>query len=218
MKKATRRKRTGHNTCLACQTQIEYLRPIMDTTTEPELMVKTWNWLTAEPVFESIPYRFEVKPDGKIIMSPTKNYHGRFQFLVASLLQKHGPDGKAFVELSTKTPDGMYEVDCGWSHDGDRLLKQDYADPAADICVEIRSPSNTSSEFREKRTAYFGAGAKEVWFVDVQGNISFYGYSSADGQIITGISGEGKVLTRGAAWSQLERSQIMPDFPSKVEL
>jgi len=167
----------------------------MQTTLDTDLMIRSWEWLSAEPAFDGIPYRFEVKPNGQIIMSPTKNFHGRLQFVVASLLQQHGPAGKAFVELSTKTPDGMYEVDSAWSLDGARLLKQDYADPAAEICVEVRSPSNTHSEFQEKRKAYFEAGAKEVWFVDGEGNVSFYS---------PGVS--------------LIHSLIMPNFPSKIEL
>jgi len=34
-----------------------------------------------------------------------------------------------------------------WSRDGDRLLARDIAEPAAEICVEARSDSNTAYLF-----------------------------------------------------------------------
>ena len=66
---------------------------------------------------------------------------------------------------------------------------------APQICVEVRSPTNTDAEIDEKRQLYLDAGAEEVWILDEDGRITFY---DADGEI--------------------ERSHRVPSFPSQVEI
>jgi Uma2 family endonuclease len=45
---------------------------------------------------------------------------------------------------------------------------------APNICVEILSPSNSTSEIDEKRALYFDAGAAEVWICNLDGSVSFF--------------------------------------------
>jgi Uma2 family endonuclease len=45
---------------------------------------------------------------------------------------------------------------------------------APEICVEVLSPRNRFSEMKDKKGLYFAAGAKEVWFCDRQGRMTFF--------------------------------------------
>jgi Uma2 family endonuclease len=63
---------------------------------------------------------------------------------------------------------------------------------APEICVEVMSDANTMDEMREKRALYREAGADEVWIVDQDGQVRFFGEE------------------------EKERSDLMPDFPSHV--
>jgi Uma2 family endonuclease len=66
---------------------------------------------------------------------------------------------------------------------------------APEICVEVRSPSNTDAEMDAKRALYFEAGAEEVWICDEDGAMRFY---DADGE--------------------MDASHRAPAFPAHVEL
>jgi Uma2 family endonuclease len=46
---------------------------------------------------------------------------------------------------------------------------------APEICIEVMSPSNSWPEMMEKLGLYFGVGAREVWIVDTEGKVSFFG-------------------------------------------
>jgi len=41
-----------------------------------------------------------------------------------------------------------------------------YPDVPADLCVEVRSPSNTTKKLHEKAAEYLRAGVRMVWVVD----------------------------------------------------
>ena len=59
--------------------------------------------------------------------------------------------------------------------------------------MEVASESDSEREFAEKRALYFEAGAREVWFCDLMGNMSFYDPAGPR-----------------------ERSAMCPEFPSEV--
>ena len=61
------------------------------------------------------------------------------------------------------------------------------------LCVEVASESNTDRELIEKRALYFEAGAQEVWFCDLMGNMSFFDPAGPR-----------------------ERSAMCPEFPTEV--
>jgi Uma2 family endonuclease len=55
---------------------------------------------------------------------------------------------------------------------------QDTGDPstlAPEICVEVLNGSNTVDEMTETRVLYREAGAEEVWLVEHDGRIRFFG-------------------------------------------
>ena len=64
---------------------------------------------------------------------------------------------------------------------------------APELCVEIRSPSNSSGEMLAKKDLYLACGAQEFWLVDEGGRLRFYSY-------------------RG----EQEQSTLFADFPSSL--
>ena len=62
-----------------------------------------------------------------------------------------------------------------------------------ELCVEIRSPSNSIGEMLAKKDLYLARGAQEFWLVDEEGRLSFYSYSG-----------------------EQEQSALFTDFPSAL--
>ena len=66
---------------------------------------------------------------------------------------------------------------------------------APEICVEVRSPSNSADELMEKKELYFKAGAQEVWIREASGRMLFF---DANGP--------------------LDHSALCPSFPQEVAI
>jgi Uma2 family endonuclease len=157
------------------------------------LMVQTWERLCTTPGFSHPGYTCDVSPDGKVIMSPTFNYHGWYQARLAVLFGQLAPDGQPFVELAVLTDSGLFEVDVAWTRDFRNVREQKYASRAPEICVEVESESNTPQELQRKKEALFSAGCSEVWIVRKGGEIAFHA--------------QGRVLVR---------SILLPTFPANI--
>ncbi len=99
-------------------------------------------------------------------------------------------------ELAVQTVDGVKVVDVGWVSDQRLGIVEDEvaASIAPEICIEVKSASNTVEEMLEKRDLYFGAKAEEVWLCDKAGRMSFY-------------NRQGK----------LNQSLLVPDFPRQIQ-
>jgi len=156
-------------------------------------MVQTWERLCTTPGFSHPGYTCDVLPDGKVIMSPTFNYHGWYQARLAVLFAQLAPAGQPFVELAVLTDSGLFEVDVAWTREFRTLREQKYASPAPEICVEVESESNTPQEFSRKKEALFAAGCAEVWVVRTGGEIEFY------------VKGH-----------RVDRSPLLPAFPANI--
>ena len=76
-----------------------------------------------------------------------------------------------------------------------KIKNDDVCSIAPEICIEIKSSSNTLEEMKFKKELYFKAGAVEFWLCNQNGEMSFY---SKEGQMIN--------------------STIVPNFPVYVEL
>jgi Uma2 family endonuclease len=63
---------------------------------------------------------------------------------------------------------------------------------APEICVEVLSEANTEDEMQEKRYLYRDAGANEVWVVDQERHVRFFGED------------------------EREHSALAPDFPGEL--
>jgi Uma2 family endonuclease len=128
---------------------------------------------------------------------PPAPSHGRKQYRIGALLEKHLQEGFVITECPMCTSDGIKAADVAWLA-SDRAEEADSATPlitAAEICVEIISPGNSTGAIEDKRALYFGSGAKEVWICDEQGRLQFYC----------------KTLPLTAA-----RSLLCPNFPSLI--
>jgi Uma2 family endonuclease len=153
--------------------------PAQDDQTQFNL--RRWSELTSDTSLgrelARIEGRIETDRHGHIIMSPPPGYpHGRYQYRIASQLEKFLPDGIVSTECPISTADGVKAADVAWiSKARLKAIGENVClTKAPEICVEVVSPSNTRVEMAEKRVLYFAAGAEEVWVCDQTGIMAFF--------------------------------------------
>ena len=158
---------------------------------------RTWEEVCKDPFLANLPYRVEINQQGNIELSPHSRFHSKYQKVIEKLLDRLMTGGEAFVEYAIQAENSTPVADVIWtSHERDAAEKGEFAcETAPEICVEVRSPSNSSHEMQEKRREYFAAGALEVWHCNLTGGMTFFG-----------IEGE------------LERSRLCPQFPVQVKI
>ena len=155
----------------------------------------TWQDVLEHPSLQDLPFKIELNEWGQIVMSPASNRHGNLQAELALLLNQSLPEGRIFTECSVDTPRGVKVADVAWASEA-FIEKYGYETPypkAPEICVEIRSPSNTTAEMDEKIVLYLAKGAREVWICDLEGRLTFHGHEGV-----------------------LEKSDLASDFPSQI--
>ena len=165
------------------------------TTTRAEEHQARWEEITSDPSLRNLPYKVETNRRGQIVLSPHKNRHSFLQEQVQNLLDEHAPEGQHPPEFAIATPKGVKAPDVVWMSPKRHREMKETGDPtllAPEICVEVLSSSNTEEEIEEKRALYREAGADEVWVVDEDEQIRFYG----DGE--------------------MEHSRIAPDCPTQL--
>ncbi|MGE0129962.1 MAG: Uma2 family endonuclease [Blastocatellales bacterium] len=157
----------------------------------------TWEEVCAHPSLQNLPFKIETNQWGQIVMSPTKIPHSFFQGKINGLLYELMKRGETLVECAVDTREGVKVADVAWASPAvfRRIKNETACSVAPEICVEVFSGSNTQKEMKEKRELYFDKGAKEVWFCDKNGKISFH---NAEGR--------------------LKKSALCPDFPNKIKL
>ncbi len=154
-----------------------------------------WQDVLEHPSLQDLPFKIEMNEWGQIVMSPASNKHGFYQGELTSGLKQALPAGRVITECSIDTPKGTKVADLAWASDAflERFSFETPYPRAPEICVEIRSPSNTTAEMDEKIMLYLAKGAQEVWMCDLEGRLTFHG-------------NEG----------ELERSTLTPHFPSQI--
>ena len=136
-----------------------------------ETLALRWAELCNDPSFHDLHAKIELNGMGVIEMSPATNRHARQQAAIGTALGTQMPEGTAFVECSVATTDGVRVPDVAWAS-ADFMATFGELTPfpsAPEICVEVRSPSNTDAEMAHKTRLYLEAGAAEVWIVTEQG-------------------------------------------------
>ena len=164
---------------------------------QQDFNLRVWEEILADSELAKIPGRVETDRHGHIIMTPPPGYqHGGRQFEIGYLLRKL-LGGNVRTECPLSTSDGIKAVDVVWLSDlrESTALRGQILTEAPEICVEVISPSNTPAEMEEKKSLYFDAGADEVWFCDVDGNMHFHNPQGL-----------------------LDRSTLCPDFPGIIEI
>ena len=156
-----------------------------------------WSEVVEHPILRDLPFKIELNEFGEIIMNPVKIGHSMYQSEISRLMGNMRRDGVTLVECAIKTRKGTKAADVAWASLAWAELMQNETDAstAPEVCVEVVSMGNTKREMNTKKRLYFEKGAQEVWFCNEYGNMTFY----------------------NAPW-QLTRSELFPDFPSRVEL
>lgn len=156
---------------------------------------RTWEDVCNNPFLTNLPYRVEINREGNIVLSPHSRFHSKYQAAIMRLLERLMDGGMSIPECAIESKGSTPVADVVWiSNERDAAEKDAFAyTTAPEICIEVRSPSNSLREMQAKRQEYFEAGAVECWFCNLTGGMSFYG-----------LEGE------------LERSQLCPDFPKQI--
>ena len=157
----------------------------------------TWEEVCDDPLLQDLPYKIELNKWGNIEMSPARSHHAEYQGEIQTRLQALMKDGKAFPECPIETAENVKGPDVVWvSYARRRSTPRDpFYTIAPEICVEVVSPTNDPQEQMHKGQLYLQAGANEFWLCDQLGVMRFFNVAGP-----------------------LERSQLCPEFPLRVEL
>lgn len=155
-----------------------------------------WQDIVADPNLRDLPYKIETNERGQIVMTPARLRHGNYQSKVGFLLMtlcRQG--GEVVMECAIQTSKGTKVADVGWFSDERwAQVKDEFDSPIApEICVEVVSPANSTSEIDEKKQLYFNAKASEVWVCSAKGKVRFYTQAG-----------------------ELNVSALIPDFPKEI--
>lgn len=154
-----------------------------------------WQEVCENKYLQDIPFKIELNKWGQVVMSPAQPKHNIYQGIIQNLLASMVESGLAFPELAIQTADGVKVADVVWASEQrlDVIEDENVASIAPEICVEVKSASNTLKEMLEKKHLYLGAGAEEVWLCEQKGKMSFYNHQG-----------------------QLSRSLLVPNFPDQI--
>lgn len=148
---------------------------------------KRWSEIVKDPTLRDLPYKVETNDRGQLVLSPHTSRHSELQEEIQNLLRVHAPEGRQPPEYPIATSRGVKQVDVVWFSPDRKREMEETGDPptlAPEICVEVMSSSNTEEEMEEKRQLYLDIGAEEVWLVDEEGHIRFFGEEELDGSNI----------------------------------
>jgi Uma2 family endonuclease len=142
-----------------------------------ESLVLRWAELCADSRWDDFPGKIELNGYGVIEMSPANNRHGMAQARLAGAMQQQLPAGTVIIECCVLTSDGIRVPDVAWASPG-FMAQHGKLSPfpaAPEICVEVRSPSNSDAEMAHKVELFIAAGAVEVWIVSEGGDWQVFG-------------------------------------------
>jgi Uma2 family endonuclease len=155
-------------------------------TTQESLRLR-WAELCADPRLHDLQWKIELNGRGVIEMSPANNRHARTQARLAHALEQQMADGSALTECSVLTTDGIRVPDVAWASAA-FMARHGDATPfpqAPELCIEVRSPSNTDAELAHKVALFLAAGAREVWICPQEAGVGALEMFSAAGPITT---------------------------------
>ncbi|MBI3370595.1 MAG: Uma2 family endonuclease [Betaproteobacteria bacterium] len=135
-------------------------------------LIARWAEAVGDPALAKLPYKFEMDRWGNLVMTPPANVrHSDVQGSLMIALQT-ALGGRARAEFPVITAAGVLVPDVVWcspeyvarnqaAFSGDMAA----APEAPELCVEVKSPSNSLGELKHKVDAYLAAGALEGWVV-----------------------------------------------------
>jgi Uma2 family endonuclease len=158
---------------------------------------RRWAEITADSVIDGSISKIETDREGNVIMSPSAGKdHGDRQAEIVHQLKLLLPQGGVLTECGVSTQEGNKTPDISWisvHHPQFRQPDVKVLNPAAEVCVEVLSPSNSAEEIDLKRWLYFQEAAQEVW--------------------ICGLEGEMRFFSPGG---ELRASKLCPKFPKRI--
>jgi Uma2 family endonuclease len=142
----------------------------------PEALALRWAEVCSDASLQDLPYKIELNAWGKIEMSPASYRHALLQGRTTAELARQLPGGEVLTECPVLTEIGVRVPDVAWASDEFMRANRETTPcrSAPEICVEIRSPSNSDAEIAAKTEAYLVAGAREVWVVEDSGVIRYF--------------------------------------------
>ena len=144
-----------------------------------------WQEVLADKSLHDLPYKIELNEKGLIEMSPASFIHSLLQGRLTKLLGNQ-LEGEVFTELAVQTTKGIRVPDVAWGSKEyvQKHINDVYALSAPELCVEIISPSNMREEMQDKVELFLQAGAKEVWLVTEDRQVT---YHNSTGQQVRSI-------------------------------
>jgi Uma2 family endonuclease len=155
-----------------------------------------WEEVCELKELQDLPFKIELNKWGQIVMSPVKIKHSFYQGRIQRLLESLLNTGEVMPECAIDTSDGVKVADVVWCSDERFTQIEDEisASIAPEICIEVRSSSNTSDEMEFKKQLYLEAQAIEVWLCNEPGQMKFYN-----------------------AQGELDKSLLVPEFPKEIK-
>jgi Uma2 family endonuclease len=129
-----------------------------------------------------LPFPWETNAQGQIIMTPVNYGHSHHVGQLIQWLGRIVPAWKTGSELGIVTADGLKAPDvtiASRAYHDRHLADEGYVTEAPEICIEVMSPSNTWREMHHNMGLYFAVGTVEVWVVDTNGQVAFFGPGNA---------------------------------------
>ena len=107
-----------------------------------------WDQVCSNRYLKDLPFRIETNRWGQIVMSPPHNDHSFAQSSIYDLLRKKRRRGLCLQETVIDTEDGNKVADTTWMSDAFYRANKGRSSfkTAPEICVEVKSPSNTMGE------------------------------------------------------------------------
>ena len=136
-----------------------------------------WAQVINDPLLGNLPFKVELNKFGKVLMSSASNRHGYVEYRVGKAIERGRGGGEIIVECSIQTSDGVKVADVAWASD-EFIARYGYDTPyqrAPELCVEVVLPSNSDDEIKGKVDLYLARGAIEVWVVDEEMRVRYFG-------------------------------------------
>jgi Uma2 family endonuclease len=137
-----------------------------------------WQELCRDPSLNDLPYKTETNRRGQLILTPVSVSRSTRMSEVMRALDGCLSEGESYPSFAIATPRGTKVPDVVWASGGRLADMKETGDPttlAPEICIEVMSEFSDWEEMREKRRLYLEAGAEEVWVVDGEGEVRFFG-------------------------------------------
>jgi len=172
------------------------LGEVLERPISREQILEKYLNLESDPRFRDFAGKIEINEYGDLLVNAASRLHVLVQKRLASYLEdKLGGEAIAEMPIEVRVQQGnairLRVPDIVWSatpafFEGPPELKVLPRPP--ELCVEVKSDSNTLKDMREKRDELLAMGANEVWFIfPERREAEFYGQEGKRGASQFGV-------------------------------